>query len=98
MANRRPQDPETVVRGVALSADGRLVASGGFDGTVRIWDANTGACLHVLRSPRRYEGVDITGLTGITHAQWQALIALGAVDRSGRAPAPSEPDDLRIQD
>ena len=37
------------VRGVALSADGRLVVSGGADGTVRLWDVATGQQLKVLR-------------------------------------------------
>ena len=36
------------VRGVALSADGRRLASGGADGTVRVWDARERACLRVL--------------------------------------------------
>ena len=71
---------------MAVSADGRLVASGGFDETVRIWEAQTGTLLQVLRSPGRYEGVDITGLTGITEAQRTALLALGAVERPDRPP------------
>jgi hypothetical protein len=33
-----------------------------------------------LRSERRYERLDITGLTGITEAQRRALLALGAVE------------------
>jgi hypothetical protein len=37
----------------------------------------------MLRSDRRYERLDITGLTGITEAQRAALLALGAVERGG---------------
>jgi WD40 repeat protein len=66
---------------VALSGDGRVLVSGGFDGMVRLWDARSGTCLHALRSPRRYERMDITGLSGITPAQRTAIQALGAVDR-----------------
>jgi WD40 repeat protein/transcriptional regulator with XRE-family HTH domain len=73
------------VHGVALSADGRVLVSGGFDGTVRVWESGSGACLHTLRSDRRYERLDITGLTGVTNAQRAALRALGAVER-GAAP------------
>ncbi len=68
---------------MALSAYGRLVASGGVDGTVRLWAPSTGACLRILREDRRYERLDITGLTGVTEAQRQALLALGAIERSG---------------
>ena len=70
------------VWGVELSADGRLLASGSFDGTVRLWDTSSGAHLHTLRSDRRYERVDVTGLTGVTAAQRVSLLALGAVDRA----------------
>jgi DNA-binding XRE family transcriptional regulator len=73
------------VWGVALSADGRLLASGSADGTARLWEASTGTCLNILRPERRYERLDITGLTGITDARRRALLALGAVERTGES-------------
>ena len=69
------------VCGVTLDADGLLAASAGVDGTVRIWDTETGTLRHTLRSDRRYERLDITGLTGVTEAQRDAMLALGAVER-----------------
>ena len=70
------------VYGAALSTDGRLLASGGVDGTVRLWETASGACVRTLRIERRYERLDITGLTGVTDAQRAALLALGAIEHA----------------
>ena len=68
------------VRGVVLAGDGQLVVSSSYDGTVKLWDVRTGACIRTLRGDRRYERMDITGMTGVTKAQRTALLALGAVE------------------
>jgi WD40 repeat protein len=73
---------------VALSADGQLLSSGGFDGTIRLWEASTGRWLRTLRAERRYQHLDITGLTGITAAQRTALLALGAIVQHGPTSEP----------
>ena len=116
------------VRGAALSADGELLASGGFltarcgcgrrgsgrahwrpcratprpgcrcvalsadeqAASQRLWGRDgaavgggqRGTCLRTMQAERRYERMDITGLTGVTSAQRAALLALGAVEKS----------------
>lgn len=71
-----------LVRAVALSADGRLVASGSIDGTVKPWDVVSRTALRTLRGDRRYERMDISGQSGVTQAQREAMLALGALDRA----------------
>jgi WD40 repeat protein/transcriptional regulator with XRE-family HTH domain len=69
------------IGGMALSSDGRLVVSTTRDGLLVLYDAESGAMIGTLRNDRRYERLDITGLTGITAAQRAALLALGAVEQ-----------------
>jgi hypothetical protein len=44
----------------------------------RFWDVEIGNYRKVMRSPRPYEGMNITNITGLTIAQKQTLKALGA--------------------
>jgi WD40 repeat protein len=68
------------VRVVIFSRDGFVLASGSNDGTIKFWNVQTSGCLKTLRVPRPYEGMNITGVTGLTEAQKASLIALGAVE------------------
>lgn len=74
------------VRYVTFSADDHRLISCSQDETIQIW-VRTATCEHsiycleqTLRMPRPYEGMNITGVTGLTKAQKIALTALGAVE------------------
>jgi WD40 repeat protein len=62
------------------SSASQILATGSEDGTIRLWNIETGECFDVLSSPRPYEGMDITGMTGTTAAQRMALLSLGAIE------------------
>ena len=64
---------------VAYSPDGKILASGSADGTIKFWDIKTGECLKTLIGERPYEGMNITGVTGLTDAEKATLKGLGAV-------------------
>ncbi|WP_279239680.1 NB-ARC domain-containing protein [Scytonema sp. UIC 10036] len=57
-----------------------ILVSGSADATIKLWDVNTGECVKTLIAERAYEGMNITGVTGITAAQKLTLKALGAVE------------------
>lgn len=71
-----------------VKSTSQLLASGSVDETVRLWDANTGKCIMIISATRLYEGMNITGTTGLTNAQIAALKALGAVEAEHEAVAP----------
>jgi WD40 repeat protein len=75
-----PEGHTSPVHSVAVSADGQLLCSGGFDGTVCVWSTTSGARLHMLRADRPYERMNVAGVSGLTEAQHVALRTLGAVD------------------
>ncbi|ODH02904.1 hypothetical protein A4S05_21835 [Nostoc sp. KVJ20] len=65
--------------GVSWSPKGDFLASSSTDETIRVWDIARN-CWQILRSDRPYEGMNITGITGITEAQKATLTALGAIE------------------
>src|SRR5207249_5925553 len=68
---------------VAFTPDGSRLASGDDDGTVIVWETQTGNSLHILRSERPYERMNIHGTKGLTLAQKVSLEALGAIEAEG---------------
>ncbi|MDQ2995838.1 MAG: hypothetical protein M3R61_02100 [Chloroflexota bacterium] len=69
----------STIVGLDWSPTEPILASCGWDGTIRLWDVETGVCLYTLRAPGPYAGMNIANATGISDAQKTALKALGAV-------------------
>lgn len=74
---------EQGVRAVAFWPGRNIIAATGGDGLVRLCDIESGALLHTLEAAGPYEGMNITGATGLTEEQKAALKALGAVEEVG---------------
>jgi WD40 repeat protein len=63
---------------VTMSPNGATIASGSQDETIKLWDGKTGECFNTLRAQRPYEGMNISGIMGLTEAEKATLKALGA--------------------
>ncbi|HET8796697.1 MAG TPA: hypothetical protein VFO89_03360, partial [Thermoanaerobaculia bacterium] len=72
---------------LGIDAREETVATTGDDGAIRLWrlpDLAPCSVPNTLRSPRPYEGMNITGATGLTLEQKNAMVALGAIEMPSR--------------
>lgn len=79
------------VNTLAYSLDGRFLISGSDDDYIIIWDTETGKLKYKLRADRLYEGMDISGTTGLKEAEVESLRVLGAVWDETNPPEPDNP-------
>lgn len=70
------------VQTIAFDPRGEFLASGSNDGMIKLWQHSTGRCVRSLQPKRPYEGMNITGVQGLTDAQKASLKTLGAVEGS----------------
>ncbi|MEM1240310.1 MAG: NB-ARC domain-containing protein [Cyanobacteria bacterium P01_H01_bin.26] len=73
-----PEHTQTVWS-LAFSKDGQILASGDEAATIKLWDPQSWTCIKILKLPGPYEGMNITGATGLSEAQKTALHTLGAI-------------------
>ena len=72
------------IRSIAFHPHKPLLISSSDDGTIKYWDMDTYSCMNTLRTHQPYEGMDITGVTGLTEVQKTTLKVLGAIEESMR--------------
>jgi WD40 repeat protein len=61
----RGEGHQSSISALAFAPDGRVLASGGWDNTVRFWDSRTGKELQCWRLPPR---PDVYGITGLAYS------------------------------
>jgi WD40 repeat protein len=66
---------------LALNENRQLIYSGSSDNTIKKWDLETRQCLHTI-DYRLCAGANITNVKGLTPAQIDSLLALGAIDNN----------------
>jgi WD40 repeat protein len=70
----------STIESLSFSQDGSQLASSSRDSTIRVWDVHSGKCILILRSDKPYEGMNITGVKGLSPGTIATLKALGAVE------------------
>ena len=63
---------------LAFSSDATQLAVGGNQELIGLWNVNTGECTNLFKGNRPYEGMKITGVTGLTPVVIANAKALGA--------------------
>jgi len=69
----------SLVISIQFSSDGNLICSSSEDETVRIWKVASGECINVFKLKKQYEGMNVTGVKGLTPAEIDKLKMLGAI-------------------
>jgi WD40 repeat protein/transcriptional regulator with XRE-family HTH domain len=67
---------------VAFGDAGNNVASASDDGTTRLWNRQTWECIKILRNDKPYDGMNMTGITGVTEVQKATFKTLGAYEEA----------------
>jgi WD40 repeat protein len=71
---------EQPIWSIAFGADGDTLATASEDETIRIWDIKTGKPINILQPEKLYQGMNISNSSGLTVAQKELLLLLGAKD------------------
>ncbi len=70
------------VYGASPEGTGHLLATGSQDETIKLWDITTHENIKTLKADSPYEGMNITGVRGLSETQKVSLRALGAIEIS----------------